>query len=152
MALIEIIDNIFEDLYKGKYIAVINISLRKAFDTVYHQIPFDKLENYGFRVHILKWLTSYLHNRQQCTVVNGKNSSLKCINYGVPQGSVLGPLLFLIYTNGLKILLLYYLFRLVVKTYIPIDIQKHKMTTNNKKRQYKLHNIDAVKTNQLTIT
>ncbi len=48
--------------------------------------------------------------------------------------------------------ILYYLFGLVVKTYILIDIQKHKMTTNNKKGQYELHNIDAVKINQLKIT
>ncbi len=76
MALIKIIDNIFEDLEKGKYIAGIYIDFSKAFDTVDHQFILDKLENYGFKGQILKWLTSYLHNRQQYTVVNGKNSSL----------------------------------------------------------------------------
>ncbi len=86
MALIEIVDNILEDLEKGKYIAGIYIDFSKAFDTVDHQILLDKLENYGFRGQILKWLTSYLRNRQQYTVVNGKNSSLKFINYGVPPG------------------------------------------------------------------
>ncbi len=78
MALIEIVDNILEDLEKGKYIAGIYIDFSKAFHTVDHQF---KLENYGFRGQILIWLTSYLHNRQQYTVVNGKNSSPKCINY-----------------------------------------------------------------------
>ncbi len=102
MALIEIVDNILEDFEKGKYIAGIYIDFSKAFDTVDHQIRLDKLEHYGFRGQILKWLTSYLHNRQQYTVMNDKNSSLKCINYGVPQGSVLGALLFLIHTNDIK--------------------------------------------------
>ena len=101
LALIEITDNIIKDLESGKCSAGIFIDFKKAFDTVDHNILLSKLEHYGIRGQTLEWLKSYITNRQQFAYVNGKNSKMEQITCGVPQGSVLGPLLFLIYTNDI---------------------------------------------------
>jgi hypothetical protein len=101
LALIEITDNILQDLEKGKCSAGIFIDFKKAFDTVDHKILISKLEHYGIRGPALQWLKSYITDRQQFAFVNGKNSTMQKITCGVPQGSVLGPLLFLIYTNDI---------------------------------------------------
>ena len=77
------------------------LDFAKAFDTVNHQILISKVEHYGIRGTPLNWFKSYLGNRQQCTDIEGTLSSMSVIKCGVPQGSILGPFLFLIYINDI---------------------------------------------------
>ena len=83
------------------------IDMAKAFDTENHEILLKKLVKMGSKGNVLKLLTNYLDNRKQCTIANGYTSSLKNIVCGIPQGSTVGPLLFIIYVNDIKSVLNY---------------------------------------------
>ena len=100
-ALINITEQIRSALDAGKVTCGIFIDLQKAFDTVNHEILLQKMNHYGFRGITNEWLRSYLSERKQKVTINGFVSESSVINHGVPQGSVLGPVLFLLYINDL---------------------------------------------------
>ena len=86
----------------GYVVGVAFIDFKKVFDCVDHDILLNKLRcQFGMRSSLLNWLTSYLTSRLQYTVLNGQRSSLCSMSSGVPQGSVLGPTLFTLYTSDL---------------------------------------------------
>ena len=101
LALSDLTETIADALEQKKYCLGIFIDLKKAFDTVNHKILRKKLEHYGIRGCTLDWLKSYLNNRTQKVVFNDLVSDELTIECGVPQGSILGPLLFLIYINDI---------------------------------------------------
>ena len=85
------------------YTCSVFIDLEKAFDTVNHQILLSKIYQYGIRGIVNKWLSSYLSERSQSVTLNGITSSKMNVSCGVPQGSILGPLLFLVYVNDMNL-------------------------------------------------
>ena len=101
-ALINITENIRKALDDGNIGCGVFVDLQKAFDTVDHQILLAKLNHYGIRGVSNDWFKSYLSNHHQYVSINGYESGLAAINCGVHQGSVLGPLLLLLYINDLN--------------------------------------------------
>ena len=101
MALMVMIDSLTNALENGDYVIGILLDFSKAFDTVNHKVLLDKLYHYGIRDNDLQWFQSYLTERQQFVTYNGDSSHKKTIKCGVPLGSTLGPLLFLVYINDL---------------------------------------------------
>jgi len=101
MAINKLYDNITTSLDKKLCTVGLFLDLSKAFDTLDHKILVSKLNNYGIRGVANSWIQNYLHDRNQYVVFNQQSSSTSPITCGVPQGSILGPLLFLLYINDL---------------------------------------------------
>jgi len=100
-ALVSVTEYVYKSLNAKEHAVGVFIDLRKAFDTVNHDILLSKLEYYGFRGTPLKLLESYLRSRRQAVRIGSTISQYKTVEMGIPQGSNLGPLLFLFYINDL---------------------------------------------------
>ena len=101
MAIHTLVDKFYESIENDKYMLAVFIDFSRAFDTISHDILLKKLHFYGFRGKAHEWIKNYLTNRKQFVAYKNSYSHIGEINVGVPQGSILGPLLFLLYVNDI---------------------------------------------------
>ena len=109
MALIVLMENLITALDNGNCDIGLFLDFQEAFDTVDHHILLDKLHFYGVRATAHDWFTSYLSNRLQLVNYNGYESDFRVMKCGVPQGSILGPLILLIYISDLPAVSKYFM-------------------------------------------
>ena len=127
------------------------MDLSKAFDTLDHKILLSKLDHYGIRGPWLAWLKSYLSNRKQFVNYNGQCSSYGNIVCGVPQGSILGPLLFLIYVNDLAYVSDYLYMIMFADDTNALDSDKNLNALENRCNNEMIKIVDWVNANKLSL-
>ena len=99
--LLKIHDDIIRAMGKGEVTLLVMLDYSEAFDTVNHTKLIEKMQKLGFSSKFIKWCYNYLTNRRQFVQIDDKKSEIGYVRFGVPQGSVLGPLFFNIYVNDL---------------------------------------------------
>ena len=129
-----LITNVYDAFNNNQYCMSIFIGLSKDFDSIDRIIALEKLHFYGLRGTILKWFKSYFSNRRQLTVVGDSKSSTKSVNYGVPRGSVLGPLIFIIYMNDI-VNISDHNIRMLADDAVLFDVSDNLPALNNKLQQ-----------------
>ena len=95
------LEQVKQSLDKGNIVGAVFLDLKRAFDTVNHDLLVSKLVSFNFSERSISWFQSYLVGREQCTVINSYKSSFRTIQTGIPQGTILGPILFSLYINNL---------------------------------------------------
>jgi hypothetical protein len=129
--LVEIYDQFCKAVSQGKDIRVVFLDISKAFDRVWHAGLLYKLKQHGIKGRLLAWIMDYLRDRQQRVIINGTTSPWGKIEAGVPQGSVLGPLLFLIFINDITHVIKNCKIRLFADdTCLFIEVDNHQDTAN----------------------